>query len=184
MVWLFFGRVINLFDGRPRTMLHVAPESQFVRRLAPMMGSGYVTADLLSPEAMVRMDITRIQYPGDYFDVIYCSHVLEHVPNDKLAMREFARVLKPGGVAIILVPITAEKTFEDPSITDPRERSRLFGQDDHVRVYGPDFGDRLREAGLIVRKYSLLDFLKADEISRCGLTKLTGDVFYCTKQDH
>jgi SAM-dependent methyltransferase len=146
-----------------------------------VIGSGYVTADLLSPHAFVRMDITNIQYPNDFFDAIYCSHVLEHVPNDKLAMKEFARVLKPGGFAVILVPITADKTFENPSVTDPKDRLRLFGQDDHVRIYGPDFVGRLKEAGLAVRKYSASDFLNTIEITRFNLTKLSGDVFYCTK---
>src|SRR5262249_12426105 len=77
-------------------------------------------------------------------------HVLEHVPDDRRAMREFYRVLKPGGWAILLVPITVERTFEDPAVVDPAERLRLFGQEDHVRRYGPDYGDRLSEAGFAV----------------------------------
>jgi SAM-dependent methyltransferase len=162
-------------------MLHVAPESQFVNRLAAAVGTGYITADLLDPKAMVRMDITNIQYPNEFFDVIYCSHILEHIPNDRLAMLEFARVLKPNGFAVILVPIVRDKTFEDPSVTDPKERLRFFGQADHVRAYGPDFVERLREAGMTVRKYSASDFLGWKEIVRFNLTKLSGDIFYCTK---
>jgi ubiquinone/menaquinone biosynthesis C-methylase UbiE len=89
------------------------------------------------------MDITDIQYPDNTFDVIYCSHVLEHVPDDRKAMREFARVLKPEGWAVFMVSLSEEHTIEDPSITSPAERERLFGQHDHVRRYGPDFKDRL-----------------------------------------
>jgi SAM-dependent methyltransferase len=98
----------------------------------------------MNPRAMVRMDITDIQYPKDTFDVIYCSHVLEHVVDDRKAMREFHRVLRPDGWALLLVPITVEKTFEDPSVTDPEERLSVFGQEDHVRCYGPDYVERLR----------------------------------------
>jgi ubiquinone/menaquinone biosynthesis C-methylase UbiE len=163
-------------------MLHVAPELQFVNRLAAAVGSGYITADFLDPSAMVQMDITNIKYTDGFFDVIYCSHVLEHVSNDRMAMREFARVLKPDGWAVILVPITTDKTFEDLSITDPKERLRLFGQEDHVRIYGPDFVERLRESGMEVRRFSASDFLSPTEIARVNLTKLSGDVFYCTKR--
>jgi predicted SAM-dependent methyltransferase len=181
LAWLFLKRSTNLFDGIPKAMLHVAPEWQFVNELAAAVGPGYLTADFLDAAAMVQMDITNIQYPDEFFDVIYCSHVLEHVSDDRLAMREFARVLKPTGFAVILVPITADTTFEDPSVTDPKERLRVFGQEDHVRVYGPDFMERLKEAGLEVKKYSAADFLDSKEVERVHLTKLSGDVFYCTK---
>jgi ubiquinone/menaquinone biosynthesis C-methylase UbiE len=110
-----------------------------------------MTADLHSP-AMVKMDITNIQFPDETFDVVYCSHVLEHVPDDRKAMREFYRVLKSNGWAVLLVPIIVEKTFEDPSIDKPKDRLRLFGQSDHVRKYGRDYVDRLRESGFSVSK--------------------------------
>ncbi|HTR40447.1 MAG TPA: class I SAM-dependent methyltransferase [Pseudomonadales bacterium] len=181
LAWWFLERRTPLFDGKQRKMLHIAPEEQFVNRLSAAVGPGYITADLLAPRVMVHMDITKIQYGDNFFDVIFCSHVLEHVPNDRLAIKELGRVLKPGGFAVIQVPIVADTTFEDPSIIDPRERLRLFGQEDHVRVYGPDFIIRLKDAGLNVQKISASDFLGPEEIARGHLTKLSGDIFYCTK---
>jgi SAM-dependent methyltransferase len=135
LVWLYFEKMTDLFDGAPKTMLHVAPEPMIQGLLKERLASGYLTADLFSPAAMVKMDITDIQYGDDTFDVIYCSHVLEHVPDDRRAMREFRRVLKPHGWAVLLVPIVISRTFEDPSITDPAERAKLFGQHDHVRIW-------------------------------------------------
>src|SRR5204863_5015044 len=149
--WLYFGEMTNLFDGQDKRVLHVAPEACFEPRLKSRLGTNYLTADLLNPHAMVRMDITNIQYPDNHFDAVYCSHVLEHVPDDKKAIREFHRILRPDGWAILLVPITADRTIEDPSITDARERLRVFGQEDHVRRYGPDYVERLREVGFTVK---------------------------------
>lgn len=156
-------------------------EPCFERRFRRQIGAGYLTADLLLP-ADEKMDITGIQHPDDSFDVVYCSHVLEHVPDDRKAMREFYRVLKPSGWAIFMIPITVDKTVEDPTITDPQERLRLFGQDDHVRRYGPDFVDRLQEAGFSVTVTSAKGFLSAAEIGRIAVAHvLTGDVFHCTR---
>jgi len=178
-------------------MLHVAPEPAFEIRLKHEVGAGYVTADLLDSKAlsklskmittqlacpMVNMDITQIACPDESFDVIYASHVLEHAQEDVKAMCEFHRVLKNNGWAVFLVPITAEKTFEDASIIDPADRLRLFGQEDHVRRYGPDFVDRLRDAGFTVKITAKSDFLEDDEIQRVKLTHIsTGEIYYCTK---
>jgi ubiquinone/menaquinone biosynthesis C-methylase UbiE len=130
---------------------------------------------------MMTMDITDIQYEDQSFDVIYCSHVLEHVQNDKKALRELFRVLKNDGWAILLVPITSETTVEDPSIVDPIERLRAFGQEDHVRKYGRDYVDRLREAGFTVEITKVDDLVCADEVVRMGLTPASGEVYHCTK---
>ena len=97
-------------------------------------------------------------------------------------MRELGRVLKDDGWAIMLVPITAETTFEDPSIVDPLERIRLFGQEDHVRVYGRDFVDRLRESGFEVQTKEVKDLVSAQDAIRMGLTAATGEIFVCTKR--
>ena len=180
LIWLYFQRRTDLFDGRLKRMLHVAPETCLEPQLKRAIGSGYLTADLLDPGAMVRMDITDIGYPDGTFDVIYCSHVLEHVDDDRRAMREFRRVLKPEGWAILLVPITVEKTFEDPTITDPARRLELFGQDDHVRRYGPDYLDRLRDAGFDVTTTVAADFLSNEEIARMGITHAAGEVYRCS----
>jgi SAM-dependent methyltransferase len=181
LLWLFLQKKTNLFDGSPRKMLHVAPEPVFESRFAKQLGADYLSADLFNPRAMVKMDITHIQYPDQSFDVIYCSHVLEHVQNDRQAMREFFRVLRNNGWAILLVPITSEETFEDPSITDPAERLKAFGQEDHVRKYGPDYADRLRDAGFTVQVTKAGDLVGSEEATRMGLTSASGDIFYCTK---
>jgi SAM-dependent methyltransferase len=177
---LYFAHRTNLFDGQPKRMLHVAPEQCFERRLKERLGAGYLTADLLDPHVMERIDITRIQYPDESFDVIYCSHVLEHVTDDLQAMREFRRVLKRSGWAILLVPITADRTFEDPTVVLPSDRLRVFGQEDHVRRYGPDYADRLREAGFEVDVTRVSDIIPADEAARMGLTRV-GAIYHCTR---
>jgi SAM-dependent methyltransferase len=182
LFWLYVQAHTDLFDGRPKRVLHVAPEPCFVEQLSQRLGEGYLTADLTDKRAMVQMDITDIQFPDNTFDVIYCSHVLEHVPDDRRAMREFQRVLKPGGWAILLVPITAEQTFEDPSVVEPAERLRLFGQEDHVRRYGPDYVDRLDDAGFDVAEFRVTDLYSDSEIRRMGLAYATGLIHHCTKR--
>lgn len=180
-VWLFLQEKTDLFDGTPKKMLHVAPERCFERRFKKQLGRGYLTADLFSPRAMVKMDITNIQYPDQSFDIIFCSHVLEHVPDDKKAMREFFRVLKSSGWAILLVPISREKTFEDFSIVDPKERFKAFGQEDHVRAYGPDYIERLRDAGFTVEISQVSDLVPENDAIRMGVMSSVGNVYYCTK---
>ena len=161
-------------------MLHVAPEPQlsFLFRRATYLE--YLSADLDDPGAMVKMDITDIKYPDNFFDVIYCSHVLEHVPDDRKAMAEFYRILKPGGWAILQVPITADRTFEDPTVTSPADRERLFGQVDHVRRYGPDYGERLLAAGFSVKVDQFVLEFGDSKIQKYGLTK-NEDVYFCAK---
>ncbi len=108
----------------------------------------YLSVDLDSPYAMRHCDITAIPEPDASFDVVICNHVLEHIPDDRKAMRELRRVLKPGGLAVLQHPIhDRPDTFEDQSIVSPDERLRVFGQEDHVRIYGWDFVDRLRDVG-------------------------------------
>lgn len=180
LCWLFLQKKTALFDGKPKRMLHVAPEPCFESRFKKSLGGGYLTADLFD-RAMVKMDITDIQYSDQWFDVIYCSHVLEHVLNDNLAIKEFHRVLKNDGWAVLLVPITSESTFEDSSIIDPKRRLQAFGQEDHVRRYGPDYVNRLRDAGFKVEVFGAGDLVDQDEVVRMGLTPICGDIFYCTK---
>ncbi|NJM95017.1 MAG: class I SAM-dependent methyltransferase, partial [Acaryochloridaceae cyanobacterium CSU_5_19] len=118
MIWLFLQHETDLFSSAPKKMLHIAPEECLAQKIAQCSTIDYLTADL-NNSAMVRMDLTDIQYPDQSFDVIYCSHVLEHIPDDAQAMAELARVLKSTGWAIIQVPILRELTYEDLSITDP-----------------------------------------------------------------
>ena len=179
-VWLYWKEKTNLFDGRAKKVLHVAPEKWFEHRLKRCIGDGYITADL-SERAMVGMNITRIPHPNESMDVIYCSHVLEHVQDDRKAMSEFHRVLKKDGWAILLVPIIAERTWEDRTIIGPQQRLRVFGHKDHVRQYGPDYLDRLSEAGFEVTVTRVSDLIEEGDAARMGLTSASGDIYYCTK---
>jgi len=180
--WIFFQSKTNLFDGKQKKMLHVAPESIFESKFRKVPTLNYFTADLNNPKAMCNLDITNIPFPDNCFDVIYCSHVLEHVPDDRKALREFLRVLRTGGWALLQVPITAEKTFENPSIIDPFERKRLFGQIDHVRRYGPDYKERLEEAGFKTKVLSAGSVLKnKNDFLRFAIQE-NRMIFYCMKQ--
>ena len=129
---------------------------------------------------MVKMDITDIQYPDASFDVIVCYHVLEHVPDDRLAMREMRRVLKPGGWAILQSPLRVEleKTYEDFSITAPEERERAFGQRDHVRLYGRDYEQRLQESGWIVERDNFARRMDAAKRARYSVDA-DEDIYLC-----
>jgi len=179
--WLFFRQETNLFDTSPKRMLHVGPEPCFESRLKRIDNLDYLTADLHNPRAMVKMDITAIQFPDNSFDVIYCSHILEHVPDDHKAIREFYRVLKPGGWAVLQVPVVeVETTFEDPTITSPQERERVFGQHDHVRRCGPDYINRMAAAGFNTTTFCATDVIDAASLFRLGVQQ-GRLIFFCTK---
>lgn len=178
--WSFFEKRTNLFDGRAKRMLHVAPEPGFERRLRGAPGLDYKTGDPQDAGADLKLDITNIGLPDDSFDVIHCSHVLEHIHEDERAMRELSRVLSPEGWATILVPIIAELTDYDPSVTDPKERAKRYGQWDHVRAYGKDFKARLEANGFeveVVRARELV--ADATEAERVQFKE--EELFFCRK---
>jgi SAM-dependent methyltransferase len=181
-LWLYLHERTNLFSGEGLSVLHFAPEHALGRRLAATPGIRYVSADLDAPEAMEHFDITDIPHPDDSWDAILCIHVLEHVPDDRRAMRELHRILKPEGWAIVLVPLDLDRaeTYEDPSITDPAERERAFWQADHLRLYGRDLPDRLREAGFEVTVDRWVRDLDPGVIERHGLFPLE-DMYVCRK---
>jgi len=142
----------------------------------------YISADLESPIAMVKLDITNIPFKDDSFDAILCSHVLEHIADDRKAMHELFRVLKPRGWAILQSPVNqkSSRTFEDPSVVSPEDRERIFGQHDHVRIYGRDYTDRLQSAGFTVKLDGYVKELGSDIIKRCSL-KEDEVIYFCSK---
>lgn len=169
LAWIFLDRHTDLFAS-PKRMLHFAPEPALARRLAERLQQRYITADLSHEQVHVRLDLCRLPFATASVDLIFCSHVLEHVPDDLQAMRELRRVLRQTGSALIQVPISASpSTDEDPSLTEPEDRARRFGQHDHVRLYGLDFADRLARAGFLVRKITSQDVATAPAAQRMAL---------------
>ena len=182
LVWLFLHSPYVQIRSQPRRMLHLAPEPGIATRLAALSNLSYINADMFDPSAMLRLDLCNLGTCDNAFDLVYCSHVLEHVQSDLRALSEMRRVLRPGSHAIILVPITAAATFEDPTLTDPAERERLFGQHDHVRRYGPDFADRLRASGFEVTPLQSSAFATAEEARMFGINP-NETIFWCHKPD-
>ena len=182
LIWLYFREKTNLFTD-DLTVLHVAPEPWVVNRLRHSARfRSYITADIADPRVSVRMDLTRVPCPSRSVDVVYASHVLEHIPDDALAMREIYRILKPGGWAVLQVPIWGESTQEDLTITDPDERQRRYGRFDHVRMYRRD-GEherRLAAAGFHVDVDRFAATLEPDR-ARVHRLDTTEDIYLCSK---
>lgn len=183
-------RLMNLYLQRKTTfftqnlkVLHVAPEYCFIDRFEKMKNLDYITADIESPLAKVKMDIHQVPFAADTFDVAICNHVMEHVDDDIKAMSELHRVLKPGGWAIIQSPqdFSRATTLEDPTITDPRERERIFWQDDHVRLFGRDYGQRLQKAGFkVTEDRFVMDELTPAEVKHFALPQ-NEIIYFCQK---
>ncbi len=182
LLWLYLKNKTNFFKNKLR-FLHIAPEYCFIKIFKSMKNLDYVTADLYSPWADIKMDVHKIQFNDNSFDVLICNHVLEHVNDDKKVLTEFYRVLKPGGWGIFQVPLDKKlkKTIEDPTITDPKEREKLFGQSDHVRMYGLDYKNRLIDAGFKVTEDNYINSISPKLIKRYALPK--GEIIYlCEKK--
>ena len=153
LMWLFLKDNTNFFTAAKKLkVLHIAPEQCFLDIFRKQQNLNYITSDLESPIADVKADICDLPFKENEFDIVFCNHVLEHISNDTKAMQELYRVLKPGGFGIFQIPQDLSKaiTFEDNTITDRKERAKLFGQYDHVRVYGRDYFDKLRSIGFKV----------------------------------
>ncbi|WP_417428981.1 class I SAM-dependent methyltransferase [Halpernia sp.] len=150
-MWLYLKNETDFFTKNYK-VLHMAPEQSFFKRFKMMKNLDYLTADLFSPIVDVKADILNLPFEDESFDVVFCNHVLEHIEDDRKAMSELFRVMKPGGWGIFQVPMknSLEKTYEDFNIKDPKERQKHFGQYDHVRWYGMDYFDRLKSVGFKV----------------------------------
>lgn len=171
LIYLYIERRTDLFSGGKK-VLDIAPAENLGNKLQASPGLDYISGDLLRTDVMVKLDVTEMQFPDETFDAVLCNHVMEHVPDDRKAMREIRRVLKPGGWAMVLVPYSPvlEKTIEDPSVDSPEERLRRFGQDDHIRIYAlPDYLARLKESGLDVEVVPFVSQLDPEEVRRYAL---------------
>jgi SAM-dependent methyltransferase len=172
LLWLYLKNNTDFFSANYK-VLHFAPEQAFYKRFRNMKNLDYVTTDLNSPLADVKADICNLPFKDNEFDVIFCNHVLEHIPNDTKAMQELYRILKPGGFGVFQIPqdLNREKTFEDNSITDKKERAKIFGQYDHVRIYGRDYFNKLRSIGFIVEEVDYTSTLSNEAINKYCLAK-------------
>ena len=181
LLWLYLENKTNLFTSNLK-VLHIAPEPIFQKFFKLMLNLDYISADLNSRYAMLNMDITNITYEDCLFDVILCSHVFEHVEDDRKAMRELYRVLKPGGWAILQVPVffQLEKTHEDAKVKTPDEKQLAFGLKEHVRKYGLDYKDRLEDAGFTVNVDQYAKSL-SPEIVRVLCLNTDENIYFCTK---
>jgi len=172
LLWLYLKHETDFFSDKLK-VLHFAPEQAFYKRFRELKNLDYTTTDLNSPLADVKADICNLPFRDSEFDVILCNHVLEHIPDDTKAMQELYRVLKPNGMGIFQIPqdMSRETTFEDASITNKKERAKIFGQYDHVRVYGRDYFDKLRTIGFKVEEVDYTATLSEDDIKRYCLAK-------------
>lgn len=172
LLWLYLENKTDFFSASYK-LLHFAPEQAFYKRFRKLRNIDYTTTDLNSPLADVKADICKLPFDDESFDIILCNHVLEHIPDDTTAMMELYRVMRKGGWGIFQVPqdLNRKQTFEDPTITDKRERARIFGQYDHVRIYGRDYFDRLRKVGFTVKEVDYTASLTDAEIDKYRLAK-------------
>ncbi len=172
LLWLYLKNETNFFTATLK-VLHFAPEQAFYKRFRKLKNLEYTTTDLNSPLADVKADICNLPFENASFNVIFCNHVLEHIPDDTKAMQELYRILKPGGWGILQIPQDLKRatTFEDDSITDRKERAKIFGQYDHVRIYGRDYFDKLRSIGFTVEEVDYTSAMTAEDIEKYRLAK-------------
>lgn len=172
LLWLYLQNETDFFSA-PLKVLHFAPEQAFFGRFRKLKNLDYTTIDLNSPLADIEADICDLPIEENTYDVVLCNHVLEHIPDDTKAMAELYRILKPKGWGILQVPqdVNREKTFEDNSITDKKERTKIFGQYDHVRIYGLDYFDKLRAVGFTVDPVDYTAGMDASTVEKYRLAK-------------
>ncbi len=172
LLWLYLQNETDFFEKKMK-VLHFAPEAAFLKKFKKLKNISYDTIDLDSPLADIKADICDLPIKNDSYDFILCNHVLEHIVDDEKAMKELYRVLKKGGTGIFQVPLNMsnKQTYEDFTITDPKERNKAFGQYDHVRVYGMDFFERLKNVGFKVEKCEYTSKLSEEKKTKYCLPK-------------
>jgi SAM-dependent methyltransferase len=172
LLWLYLKEQTDFFTTK-KSVLHMAPEQCFLPIFRKQANLKYTTADLYSPIADVKADICNLPFDENSFDVVFCNHVLEHITDDTKAMQELYRVLKPGGMGVFQIPqdLSRAITFEDDTITDQKERAKIFGQYDHVRVYGRDYFDKLRSIGFKVDEVDYTKKIAPEMVERFCLAK-------------
>ncbi|KKN12570.1 hypothetical protein LCGC14_1015190 [marine sediment metagenome] len=182
LIWLFLKRETNLFK-KSLKVLHFAPIFYQQKIFKKLSNLDYLSVDLDSPLVMVKMDITNILYRDNYFDVILCNHVLEHVYDDKKALKELFRVLKQGGWAIITCPIdyNREKKFEDQFIKTAEDRKKHYGSQDHLRIYGRDFKGFLESVGFKVDELNYINSLPYNLVLKMCLNE-NEKIYFCIKE--
>ena len=174
LLWLYLINETDFFTSIvKKKVLHFAPEQAFYKLFRKQKNIDYTTTDLLSPLADVKADICNLPFEDNSYDIIFCNHVLEHIPDDTKAMQELYRVLKPGGMGIFQIPqdLSRDVTFFDDSITNQKERAAIFGQYDHVRIYGRDYFDKLRSIGFNVVEEDYTNKIKPELVKRYCLAK-------------
>ncbi len=151
LIWLYLKEKTQFFDKKYK-VLHIAPEYCFLKRFGKLENLDYTTADLESPWATVKLDVRDMPFEDNTFDIIICNHLLEHIEEEQVAVRELYRVMKPGGWGILQVPVNYNRaiTFSDPEAKTEQQREKVYGQNDHVREYGVDYPKRLEKGGFVV----------------------------------
>jgi SAM-dependent methyltransferase len=174
LLWLFLKDETTFFTSKEKQkVLHIAPEQCFLDIFRKQQNIEYITSDLESQIADIKADICNLPFKNNTFDVVFCNHVLEHITDDTKAMQELYRVLKPNGMGIFQIPqdLSREKTFEDNTITDQKERTKIFGQYDHVRVYGRDYFNKLRAVGFRVDEVDYTKKITSEKLEKFCLMK-------------
>jgi SAM-dependent methyltransferase len=165
LLWLYISEELKIREKNNFRVLHFSPSSGLLEKLESIKNIEYYPTDFFNPLIKNHFDITQLPFGKNYFDLIICYHVLEHVTEDRKAMQELLRVLKDGGVALLQVPFSENETLEDFSVTNPQERKKFFGQEDHVRYYGRrDFVSRLQQTGFKVEEIKYAKTLDGEKI--------------------
>ncbi|SED18803.1 Methyltransferase domain-containing protein [Tenacibaculum sp. MAR_2009_124] len=174
LLWLYLKNETVFFTSEKKLkVLHIAPEQCFLDIFKKQENLDYITSDLESPIADIKADICDLPFKNEEFDVVFCNHVLEHIPDDTKAMQELHRILKKDGFGIFQIPqdVHRAETFEDNSITDPKERAKIFGQYDHVRIYGLDYFDKLKSIGFKVEEAHYAKTMNPELVRKYALAK-------------